>query len=108
MTTTAGRVAAARPFCAGLSPFLALIVALLALPTPASAQTPKGRKVSVKNLEGFGKDITEIDLEQMIEEQQSRVGGRPGLPIFRPHAVSTTALGRGIDTGWVRISSGAC
>ncbi len=91
MTTTAGRVAAARPFCAGLSPLLALILATQALAVPVSAQTPKGRKVSVKDMEGFGKDITEIDLEQMIEEQQSKVGvasARPTTAEQAPGAVT--------------------
>ena len=66
-------------------------------PCPPPAQTPEGPKVSVKDLEGFGKDITEIDLEQMIEEQQSKVGvasARPTTAEQAPGAV-TVCQGRG-------------
>ena len=45
----------------------------------------------MKDLEGFGKDITEIDLEQMIEEQQSKVGvasARPTTAEQAPGAVT--------------------
>ena len=54
---------------------LALVLLSLAAASHLqAAEPPKGRKVSVKDLEGFGKDISEIDLEKMIEEQQSKVG----------------------------------
>ena len=61
------------------------------VPPVQAAETPKARKVSVKDLEGFGKDINEIDLEKMLEEQQSKTGvasARPTTVDDAPGAVT--------------------
>lgn len=89
MTTTASRVAALRRFTA------VLFLAALLVPTPcATAADPtKGRKVSTKELmgSGFFQDFEEIDLEGLVNIEQTTVGvasARATAPERAPGAVT--------------------
>jgi iron complex outermembrane receptor protein len=84
VTTTARSAAAVRSL-------LALGLFLLASAPASHGQTAKERKVKVKEVKGFGEDIEEIDLEKLIQEQQSTVGvasARPAPQSEAPGAVT--------------------
>ena len=72
MTTTASRVAAVRRFTA----VLFLVASFSPLKRAEAADPSKGRKVTTKELmgSGFFQDFEEIDLESLVQKEQSTVG----------------------------------
>lgn len=89
MTTTALRVAAVR-HCAAV---VFLLVPLSLLGTAEAADPSKGRKVTTKELmsSGFFQDFEEIDLESLVQKEQSTVGvaaARPTAAEQAPGAVT--------------------
>lgn len=88
MTTTARRAAAVRPF------LTLLFYSFLALGhgAAAAAESHEGRKVSTKDLKGFGGDIEEIDLEKLIQEQQPTVGVASARPTTAERAPGAVAV----------------